>query len=73
MGSVSYLAHHGLHGSLYGQAVSFVILAGTDELKFSWIRAMWAAVLSPLIDGLFKSTRLAFWANRVIYRRGGEI
>jgi len=59
MTSISDLAHFGPHGSLYGQAVGSTILAGTNELKTSRIRAMWTAVSSPLIHDLFKSTWLA--------------
>jgi hypothetical protein len=59
MASISDLAHFGPHGSLYGQAVGSTILAGTNELKTSRIRAMWTAVSSPLIHDLFKSTWLA--------------
>ena len=60
MASISDLAHSGPHGSFYGQAVRSMILAGTDELRASRIRAMWTAVSSPLICSLFKSTWLAF-------------
>ena len=41
--------------------------------RTSRIRAMWTAVSSPQIRSLFKTTRLAFWASRVVYSRGGEI
>ena len=52
MASISFLAHRGPHGSFYGQAVRTMILAGTNALKTSRIRAMWTAVSSPLILSL---------------------
>ena len=34
---------------------------------------MWTAILRPLIHDLFKTTRLAFQASRVVCCRGAEI
>ena len=73
LASIFDLAHSGPHGSFYGQAVRPTILAGTIKLRTSRIRALWTAVSSPLIRGLFISTWLAFWASHVDYSRGGEI
>jgi hypothetical protein len=73
MASISDLAHSGLHGSLYGQAVRSTIQGGTDELKISRIRAMWTAVSTLLIRSLFKSTWLAFLASHVDCCRGAGI
>jgi hypothetical protein len=56
----------GLHGSFNGQAVRARILAETAELRPPRIRAKRTAISSPLIRSLFKSTRVAFWVNRVI-------
>jgi hypothetical protein len=73
MESISEFAHCGPHGWYYGQAVRSIILAGTNELKTSRIRALWTTVSSPLISVPFKSTWLTFWASRVDSSRGAEI
>jgi hypothetical protein len=50
-----------------------MILAGTAEGRISRVKALRSTVSSPRIRSLLKTTRLAFWANRVVCCRGGEI
>ena len=66
MASISYLAHRGPHGWLLQLSVRSMILAETPESGLSRVRALWSAVSSPLICNSFKTTRLAFWASRVV-------